>query len=650
MRTVLFAAISIFGASTSLANAQADYPRPPLEAYGALPQISDAEISPDGSRLATIANFETGTRLAVISLEGDAPIQLGIESSKARGIEYYDRNHLILHASKTTSTFGFRGEYEYSGAFVMNLETQKVRQLLKGTRDMFPAQSGLGGIIGHGSAPGQLLMPAYMGPKYKSPSFDLLKVDINNPRGLRYQKGTNDTRDWFVGEQGRVLARERYNNQQNLYSVQAYLDKKWKTILEIEDEIIPVSILGVMPDESGLVFIKDDEDGFDALMKLGFDGEISGPVLPPNKTEIDRIYSDANRKILGVRYAGVEPSYAFLDPLLDRSVTNVLAQLPEATIYLDSWSDDRKTILYRAFDATIGDVWLLHDAERDTLQIAARARPSIPSEAIGPLLSIEYKAQDDLTIQAILTVPPNFVPVQSEAIPAIMLPHGGPAGYDRFDFDWMAQFFANRGYLVIQPNFRGSTGFGEAFEDAGRGEWGGKMQSDLTDGVNALVKAGFVDADNVCIVGASYGGYAALAGAVFTPDLYKCVIAIAPVSDLNRMLQSEKRDHGSDHWVVSYWEDVMAEGDARRKKLQSISPANYAENANAPILLLHGDDDTVVPIAQSTRMRNALKRAGKQVELIKLKGEDHWLSVADTRMQTLRAMDQFLATHMPVDN
>ena len=650
MRTIIFTAIWLFGASTSLANAQSDYPRPPLEAYGALPQISSAEISPDGTKLATIANLDVGTRLAIVSLEGDAPVQLGIENSKARGIEFYDRNNLILHASKTTSTYGFRGEYEYSGAFVMNLDTQKVSQLLKGTKDMFPAQSGLGGIIGHGSSPGQILMPAYMGPKYSSPTYDLLKVDIKNPRGLRYQKGTNDTRDWFVGEQGRVLARERYNNKKNLYSVQAYIDKKWKTIFEIEDEILPVSILGVMPDESGLVFIKNDKDGFDTLMKLGFDGEVSGPVFPPNKTEIERIYSDANRKILGLRYAGVEPSYAFLDPALEKSVAGVSAQLPQATIYLDSWTDDRGTVLYRAFEATIGDVWLLHEVETDKLQIAGRARPAIPSEAIGPLLSIEYKAQDGLTIQAILTIPPDFIPGQSGAIPAIMLPHGGPASYDGFDFDWMAQFFANRGYLVIQPNFRGSTGFGEEFEDAGRGEWGGKMQSDLTDGVNALVKAGYVDPENVCIVGASYGGYAALAGAVFTPDLYKCAIAIAPVSDLNRMLQSEKRDHGKNHWVVSYWEDVMAEGDARRKKLQSISPANFAENATAPILLIHGDDDTVVPYTQSTRMRSALKRAGKQVELVKLKGEDHWLSVADTRMQTLRAMDAFLAEHMPVAN
>ncbi|MEO1322674.1 MAG: prolyl oligopeptidase family serine peptidase [Pseudomonadota bacterium] len=160
--------------------------------------------------------------------------------------------------------------------------------------------------------------------------------------------------------------------------------------------------------------------------------------------------------------------------------------------------------------------------------------------------------------------------------------------------------------------------------------------------------AGMIDPDQVCIAGASYGGYAALAGAVFTPDLYKCVIAIAPVSDLNLMLSSEKRQHGRNHWVISYWEDVMAEGDARRNKLRSISPANFAENVAAPVLLLHGNDDTVVPYEQSTRMRNRLRSADKDVELIKLKGEDHWLSGAETRLQTLVEMDRFITEHLPI--
>jgi len=631
------------------AQAQAEYPQPPIEAYGALEQISDAEISPDGTKVAAIANVPAGARMIVFDLEtGGISDPIGIENLKARGVGFFDNQHVILRASETKSTFGFRGEYEYSGAFAIDTKTNEIQTLLKNTRELFPAQSGLGYIIGRGENDGEVLMPAWIGERRTEPSYDLLKVKRKSPVGRNYAKGTGDTRDWFVGESGKLLARERYNNKHNMFRVQYRDGNKWTTIFEREQEI-PMSIIGVMPDESGLVFsrILDDQEGLNGLMKLGWDGEVTGPLIPVKDAMIEATLQDNNRKIVGVQYAGVEPDYVFLDERLQASFDSVSTQLPDATIYLDSWSDDRSVMLYHVFAPSLGDVWLIHRSVDDSLALVANRRPKIPPAAIGYMMSIEYKAQDGLAIQAILTVPPNYDPNSKVPLPTIALPHGGPAAYDRFDFDYMAQFFANRGYAVLQPNFRGSEGFGQAFEDAGRGEWGGKMQDDITDGVKALITAKITDPDRVCIAGASYGGYAALAGAVFTPDLYKCAIAVAPVSDLNQMLRDERRDHGNNHLVVSYWKDAIADGDARRRKLQSISPANYAANATAPILLIHGDDDTVVPYEQSTRMKRALEREGKSVELIKLEGEDHWLSVAETRMQMLQAMDQFLATHMP---
>ncbi|MEL7042669.1 MAG: S9 family peptidase [Pseudomonadota bacterium] len=346
----------------------------------------------------------------------------------------------------------------------------------------------------------------------------------------------------------------------------------------------------------------------------------------------------------------MEPDYAFLDAGLEASFEAVSDALPDATIYLDSWSDDRQKVLYEVCDATLGEVLLLHTQATNEISALTSIRPEIPNTAIGSMLEITYQARDGLSIQAILTLPPGYNQDTDPPLSAIVMPHGGPAAYDRFDFDWMAQYFANRGYAVLQPNFRGSTGFGLAFERAGDGEWGGKMQDDITDGVKALASSNYIDPNRVCIAGASYGGYAALAGAVFTPELYKCVVAIAPVADLNRMLRDERRQSGKDHWVISYWENVMSDGDARRQKLDSISPVKFAENVQAPVLLLHGDDDTVVPFSQSKAMERALKRADKSVELVRLKGEDHWLSVADTRLQTLRAMDRFMSEHLPVEN
>lgn len=631
------------------ANTHAEYPQHPIEAYGALPQISDAELSPDGTKVAAIANVPAGARMVVFDLEsGGISNPIGIENLKARGVEFFDNLHVILRASETRSTFGFRGEYEYNGAFAIDIRNNEIKTLLKSTRDLYPAQSGLGRIIGRGENPGEVLMPALIGERRTQPAYNLLKVKLSNPVGRNYAKGTGDTQDWFVGESGKLLARTRYNNKHDMFRVQYRDGNKWTTIYEEKQEI-PMAIWGVMPDESGLVVpvYLDDELGSTALKRLAWDGEETGPIVPVRDGEIETILRDNNRKIIGVQYAGVEPDYVFLDERLQESFDNVSAQLSDATIYLDFWSDDRSVMLYHVFSPSLGDVWLIHRSADNSLAQVASRRPNIPPDAIGYMMSIEYKARDGLAIQAILTVPPNYDPENTAPLPTIILPHGGPAQYDRFDFDYIAQFLANRGYAVLQPNFRGSKGFGQTFEDAGRGEWGGKMQDDITDGVNALITAKITDPDRVCVAGASYGGYAALAGAVFTPDLYKCVIAIAPVSDLNQMLRDERRDFGSNHWVVSYWKNAMADGDARRKKLQSISPANFAENATAPILLIHGDDDTVVPYEQSTRMKRALERAGKSVELIKLKGEDHWLSVAETRMQMLEAMDRFLMTHMP---
>lgn len=633
--------------------ALADYPKPPLEAYGALPQLSAAEISPDGTKVAAILNADSGSRVIVLSVGGGVITQIGIGDMKARDVDFYDDEHVIVRVSETRGVFGFRGDLEYTAAFAFQIATGDADQLLKRAKDLYPGQSGLGKVVGLGERDGEILMPAFIGKASNaSPSYDLLRIKIGNSTGRSVSRGSHDTLDWFVGDNGRILARETYNNETNLYRVRAKAKNGWEDVLEIRSEVIPMGIWGVMPDESGLIFVRSTsgiDSGRDELMKLGFDGDISGPIIPPKDREIDEVLTDYNRKVLGVRYAGVEPDHYFLDGALQESYDAVKAALPNATIYLDSWSDDRETLLYQVFDANLGDIWLTHTRSTGALNMVSSKRPDIPVESLGGLLSVEYKARDDLTIQAIITTPPSYDPGQSEPYPAIFLPHGGPAAYDRFDFHWLAQYFANRGYLVVQPNFRGSTGFGRDFKFAGHGEWGGKMQDDITDGVKALVQANMIDPDRVCIVGSSYGGYAALAGAVFTPDLYKCVIAIAPVSDLNEMLETEREDRGKNHWVISYWERFMTDEDARRSKLEAISPVNHAANVQVPVLLLHGDDDLVVPIQQSRLMKQALEKAGKDVEMVILKGEDHWLSVADTRLQTLQAIDAFISQHLPLD-
>ena len=264
---------------------------------------------------------------------------------------------------------------------------------------------------------------------------------------------------------------------------------------------------------------------------------------------------------------------------------------------------------------------------------------------LAPRVPYSYAARDGVQIPGFLTRPLGA----QGPTPLVLLPHGGPAALEVGGYDWLAHFLASRGYAVLQPNFRGSGGLGKAWEDAGHGEWGtGVMQHDLTDGVAALVAAGIADPERVCIVGASYGGYAALAGAAFTPELYRCAAAIAGVADLGGMLSIERGRRGFASPTLAYWRRAMGvdETGSANEKLEAASPAKHVEGIRAPVLLIHGHDDTVVPIAQSQLMQTALEGAGKSVQLVELEGEDHWLSRAPTRLAMLQALDTFLAEHL----
>jgi dipeptidyl aminopeptidase/acylaminoacyl peptidase len=335
-----------------------------------------------------------------------------------------------------------------------------------------------------------------------------------------------------------------------------------------------------------------------------------------------------------------------VDPDVDAAVSSMVNQFSTAAVHLESWTDNWSKLLYKIYGSDTPGSYVLQDRDTGELILIADERDDIPPDAVGPMVSVTYKARDGLDIPTILTWPAGADPQTAGNLPLIVMPHGGPASYDAVTFDWMAQYFANRGYLVVQPNFRGSTGFGIEHQNLGHGEWGGKMQDDITDGVQTLVDQGLADPDRVCIVGASYGGYAALAGGAFTPDLYKCVVAIAPVTDLRRFLVDVKWDRGRKHWALDYWQENMGDLDEEREKLNAISPARVPENFKAPVLLIHGKDDTVVPIRQSEIMDRALEQAGKDVTFLKLDGEDHWLSDGETRIETLRAMASFVDQHI----
>jgi dipeptidyl aminopeptidase/acylaminoacyl peptidase len=248
-------------------------------------------------------------------------------------------------------------------------------------------------------------------------------------------------------------------------------------------------------------------------------------------------------------------------------------------------------------------------------------------------------------IPAYLTLPRG---PPAKDLPLVLLAHGGPTAQDEPGFDWWAQAFASRGYAVLQPQFRGSAGLGWEHLAAGFGQWGRKMQTDLSDGVRYLAAQGIIDPKRVCIVGGSYGGYAALAGATLDRGIYRCAVSVAGVSDPHGLL-SWRRDRQlwSDSIALRFWTRFMGVESYDDSKLSEISPLAHAPQADIPILLIHGTNDTVVPIGQSEDMDSALRASGKPVTFTKLDSEDHWLSRSETREQMLATSVAFLNANNP---
>ena len=555
----------------------------------------------------------------------------------------YDNDIIILRGSDTVRVFGYRGKLDFSGSYAYSISSKKAVVLLNKTKGLHPAQSGLGAIVGFDSQLNRVLMPAY--DKGADARFHLYSVSLESGLGRKYKRGKTDTIDWFVDGAGNVLAREDYDNKRQLHRIYSYLEGTAKIIYEKNVPQREITIDAVSTDEKNLIFIQDGE-----IFEISLtDGLINKTPLNSHNADIQFFNTDLNRKLVGVTYSGLLSITKLQNPKLAQQYQKIEKLFRESRVRYQSSTENGRWIVVQVSGNDSAGGYFVFDSLKNQLVELGREYPAINKSDIGSVTTVSYDARDGVKIPSVLTWPPTIKSDKQKVnLPLIVLPHGGPQSHDDIRFDWWAQYFASQGYVVLQPNFRGSSGFGFEHQQKGNGEWGKAMQNDISDGVLSLVDQGYVDPKRVCIVGASYGGYSAMAGGAFSPELYRCVIAVAGVSDLPRMLREEKRVYGADHWVVRYWEELIGDSKSERERLKEVSPINFANKFIAPTLLIHGKDDTVVPISQSKRMYKALKKAEKEVMLIELKGEDHWLSTSSTRLQMLKAIEKFLLLHNPV--
>ena len=657
---LLLASIS---AAADISPAQPVAAQPSAAAFGTPPRTKDLQLSFDGK---SVAWFDLGSnpeRIIVFDLvENKDRRVFGIPpGTKLRGLEWADNDTLIFTASATVKEgLDPRAKYEVFRAFAADLVTGKARMLLADQPDQAYVTGGEL-IAAHVTTPKTAIMSSLRynnaGARMQTSSHItadrkggawvsvLFAVDTGSGKSRIIDQGTGYTSQWVIDADGNPAARSEWDQKTHSYTVLAKHGMGWSAIYHRDDGKW-LALYGLTSDRKAIIAVGLDRDGRSKLLAVPLDGTapqvlFEDPTYGVAAVSLDRF----DGRPVEVYLDGPNSEGRWIDPQYQARFKTLAASFPGRSVELDGLSADGSRLAARVSAPDKPAIHYLIDFSSHKASILGEEYPALADIPLGKVSAITYKARDGMEIPAYLTMPPGAS--GSDPLPLVVLPHGGPAARDHFVFDYLAQFVASRGYLVLQPQFRGSTGFGEEFRKAGMRQWGGLMQDDVSDGVKAMIEQHLADPHRVCILGGSYGGYAALAGAAFTPELYKCAISINGVFDLPLMQAYEEKVTGlgalSD--TVLYWREDM--GSPLDPKLAEKSPARHAILISAPVLIIQAADDTVVPTDQADLMASNLRLGGKPVTLVKIPGDDHWLSGAATRIQALTAIDAFLQVNLP---
>jgi len=613
----------------------------PLEVYGALPSMDHVALSPNGKLLA----YETtagGDRAVLMVSIDDHKIVGGVKSGnqKIRDISWADDDHVVITIGTTKPAMGLiapKQEWLMASTFSVATGTEQLI-MAKASSDTMNVVNGPPQPRVVGGQTRLFVTGIYFRTDNGVPA--LFWVDPDNGRVKMIESGNARSLDWFVDDKGVTVAKTEYDNSDQTWTLFLRQGDEWHVGLATKAPIDFPLVEGITPDgESILVAMPN---GNDKQIRIA-DGAEQTAVSLGNYDQA--VEDPATHRIIGSERMDIAAHYHFLNRDDQAAWDSIAGAYSGENVELVSWSADRKRIVIRVDGKRDGASYELVDLNTNRSLHVGRVYKPIDGFEIAEVRRVAYPAADGLMIPGYLTMPNGK---GDKNLPLIVLPHGGPAARDTPEFDWWAQALAAQGYAVLQPEFRGSAGFGDDFLSAGFGQWGRKMQTDLSDGVRFFAKRGTIDPKRVCIVGGSYGGYAALAGATLDRGVYRCAVAVAPVSDPRRFLKWDKSQEGrSDTATLRYWDRFMGAADYDDPKLTEISPMAHAADADIPVLLIHGKEDTVVPIAQSEDMADALEDAHKQVTFVKLDGEDHFLSQSDTRLKMLTEMIKFLVANNP---
>lgn len=620
------------------------------EAFGTLPELTNVRISPDGSKLLMLQNIDGQLIITTRSLEDLSEPMYGLPFDKGRyaWAEWLTNEEILAGLSYTER---YKGGDLFNSAFGMvsvDWKGEKATLIADPNvdyRDIIPLYD-LRVIDIMKDDPDHILVQVVGdGNPERGWKRDVYKRNIRTQDMEIYHQGVRTIKRWVSDKdhnirlgfgvprglsimEARDIAHYRKDVNSDWIELYDYNIRYGSGVTRDDREEAPYRVISLSSNPSELFVTKANQYGKQALYIYNVDSEkFVSEIASNDKYDLENFVFDDQYNLESYKFEGERPTIVHVGERGEK-LNNIFAQtFPGSTVEIESQSKDKNRMIIRVTSPTDPGTFYFYDENQKKIEMIGYIYQKVDLEKLSPMTPIEYKARDGLIIPGYLSLPHG---VGEKNLPTIILPHGGPLTRDNWRFDFWVQFLTTQGYAVLQMNYRGSTGYGEDYMEKGFHEWGRKMVEDINDGAKWMISQGYADPNKMCIVGASYGGYAALQTVVKDETLYKCSVAFAPVTDLSM----EFRNINTTFIESKEW------------TYDEASPSNHINKFNIPILMFHGDLDENVDVKNTRTFNNKMERAGKDIKYIEFENENHFLLNQEYRIRFLRELGHFLEKHL----